>query len=494
MAQRFITKMAIIFNNNPNLLTVNWTTGSGSTGIFNQNGNTNENERVNGTDPWGNSAVVWETRPSGDNEADGGWNTSNFNIDRTKLYRFTVWVKRTSSTAGGTFYHGMYEGDGTVIEIQNDGAEGNPYWECSGTGVLTQNVWYLYVGHVFPTNTRHRVNHPDTGRYTVSGGYSGRENISFCNIAGDLRWSGSVTTAAHRTYHYYCADNTTRLQFYAPRVDIVDGTEPSIDDLLNNRFTRTINRRTGRKPILDGSTWEKAAPDPSYLYKHGVNTNGMYFMNPGGLGTNRFYVDFTYNPGKPMTMVLSNRRGNSGIDYATYARCTGPWVNVSSGTYDANRNFNLWVGLDYWRYLGDHIIQGVKGRQAAYSAGTHNVAPGNMDRLAKWQFAGWTSTYAFKYPRNYANLIGSETSGWWAYHSANEFSLSTYDNDQDVYGPSCTALYADNPWWYGACWDGNFFAGGSGYEDASYWSGSGSEWYAYGAAYVCWWESSFDTL
>ena len=82
--------MAIVFTNNPNLLTVSWATGSGGTGIFNQNGSTVENERVNGTDPWGNSAVVWETRPTGTSDADGGWTTSYFNIDRTKLYRFTI--------------------------------------------------------------------------------------------------------------------------------------------------------------------------------------------------------------------------------------------------------------------------------------------------------------------------------------------------------------------------------------------------------------------
>ena len=72
-----------------------WGLGSGGASGYGQNGNTNENERVNGTDPWGNSTIVWEARPSGDNQADGGWNTNWYSIDRTKLYRFSVWVKRT---------------------------------------------------------------------------------------------------------------------------------------------------------------------------------------------------------------------------------------------------------------------------------------------------------------------------------------------------------------------------------------------------------------
>jgi hypothetical protein len=31
------------------------------------------------------------------------WNTSWFDIDKTKLYRFSVWVRRTSATAGENF-------------------------------------------------------------------------------------------------------------------------------------------------------------------------------------------------------------------------------------------------------------------------------------------------------------------------------------------------------------------------------------------------------
>jgi hypothetical protein len=486
--QHYTTNMPIYFTNNPNLLTVSWTTGSGSTGMFNQNGSTDENVRVNGTDPWGNSAVVWETRPNGSSADDGGWNTSWFNIDRTKLYRFSVWVKRTSSTTGGTFYLGMYD-NVVVNKILDDGTEGNPYWSCSNISWLTQNTWYLVVGHVFPTNTRTRINHPDTGHYTVSGGVAGRGNIDFCNISGDLRWNASATQALHRTYHYYCPDNTSRLQFYDPRVDLCDGSEPSIDDLLNNRMTRRISSKSNRRLVLDGSTREKAAPDPTYLYKHGVTTNGMYFLNPGGLGVNRFYIDFTYKPGSPMTMVISNRWATGGVGYATYARCTGPWVNPT-GTYDANLNFNLWVGLDYWRYLGDTILQGVKGPQASYSSGTHNAAPGSMDRLAKWKFAGFTSTYAFKYARDYSNLIGSTTAGLYGYHAVNEYSLTTYDQDQDVYGDNCSTSYGNKPWWYGACWDGNYF----GFDSGPYWSGSSGDHYAYGAIYIGWYDSGFDTL
>jgi hypothetical protein len=209
-----------------------WALGSGGCSGYGQNGNTNENERVIGTDPWGNNTVVWESRPTGTADADGGWNTDWYSIDRTKLYRFSVWVKRTSDTAGGTSYLGLYGNTGGGVEkLNGTGTEGNPYWECNGTGAYTKDVWYLLVGHCFPYGTTGVANnrHPDTGRYTVDGRNG---DLNYCNIGGDVKWLSDTTATLHRTYHYYCGDNTTHLQWFDPRIDLCDGTEPSISDLL----------------------------------------------------------------------------------------------------------------------------------------------------------------------------------------------------------------------------------------------------------------------
>jgi hypothetical protein len=230
----------------------NWTLGSGGATGYGQNGSTVENERVSGTDPWGNTNVVWETRPTGTADADGGWNTDWFNIDRSKLYRFSVWVKRTSSTTGGTFYLGMYaNGDGSR-RMDNNAVEGNAYWECSGTSRFNQNQWYLVVGHVYPSNTTNTGQHPDTGIYTTTGGKV--MGINACNIgSGDIKWSNNSTQGIHRTYHYYCGDNTTRLQFFQPRVDLCDGNEPNITDLLNNAGSTWFDMSGNNHHITLGS-------------------------------------------------------------------------------------------------------------------------------------------------------------------------------------------------------------------------------------------------
>lgn len=208
-----------------------WTLGSGGAPGFNQNGLTAENERINATDPWGMGNIVWETRCSGDYEADGGWNTDWFNIDRNSLYRFSVWVKRTSSTGDGTFYLGLYANGEGPRRMDNNGIETNPYWDCRSTSALTKDQWYLVVGHCYPSNTTFTGRHPNTGYYTTTGGRVA--DVNGCNIgSGDLKWGTNSTQGIHRTYHFYSRDNTTRLQFFQPRVDKVDGTEPSINTLL----------------------------------------------------------------------------------------------------------------------------------------------------------------------------------------------------------------------------------------------------------------------
>lgn len=219
-----------------------WTLGTGGVSGYGQNGNTAENQRIFDTDPWGYSSLVWGSYPSGDGNADGGWNTSWFNIDRTKLYRFSVWVRRTSSTTGGTFYLGMYDNAGSV-RMDTGTIETNAYWDCRNISWMTQNQWYLVVGHVYPHTTTYTGRHPDTGVYTVENGRFG--NIGGCNIgSGDIKWNPAATQGLHRTYHYYCGDSTSRLQFYQPRVDLCDGTEPKISELLSNignRFDDVVN-------------------------------------------------------------------------------------------------------------------------------------------------------------------------------------------------------------------------------------------------------------
>lgn len=228
--------------------TSTWATGNTAVTGYDVNQTAlNENSRFVDTDPFGNSNMIWGTFASGDNNNDGGWNTTYSSIDRTKLYRFSVWVKRTSSTTGGTFYFGLYGNGPTFAIKRNDNGvnEGNPYWDCVNISSFTQNVWYLVTGHVYPAGTSYTGAHPDTGVYTIASGTTKVRAVNFCNIGSDVQWLADNTSASHRTYHFYCPDNTSRLQFAYPRMDVCDGNQPSIRELLT-RSPAAIYDNSGR--------------------------------------------------------------------------------------------------------------------------------------------------------------------------------------------------------------------------------------------------------
>lgn len=210
--------------------TANWTVGTGAVTGFPVNGSASESQRLVAADPWGINSVVWGTYPLGDNNGDGGWEGTSFAIDNTKLYRSCVWVRRVSATTSGNFYHGLHtNGTGDVFHNSDSVSQTNPYWDYRGISTLTQNQWYLFVGHIFPTGYTGTTAHPDSGYYTITGGKIG-SNAG--NVPNDVKFPSNATTAMQRVYHFYSTDTTSGLQFAYPRWDLINGTEPSISEIL----------------------------------------------------------------------------------------------------------------------------------------------------------------------------------------------------------------------------------------------------------------------
>lgn len=205
-----------------------WSPGtSGAVTGFSVNGAALENYRVIDTGPQGSKITVWEARPDSSGNADGGWNTNSIPIDNTKMYRFSVWIRRTVQ-GNGTAYLGL-NGYGSVAGVytrSSGSSNTNPYFFTSSTPSPTTGEWVLWVGHVWPKGSGAGDQHPDSGRYTVENGRIG-------NISQDFIWREETTTVRHRSYLYYATDTSTRQQFCYPRVDLCDGSEPTIEDLLS---------------------------------------------------------------------------------------------------------------------------------------------------------------------------------------------------------------------------------------------------------------------
>jgi len=55
----------------------------------------------------------------------------------------------------------------------------------------------------------------------------GIKRLSF----SDFKWTPTATLGLLRTYLYYSTTTTEKQFWYEPRFELVDGTEPSLDEL-----------------------------------------------------------------------------------------------------------------------------------------------------------------------------------------------------------------------------------------------------------------------
>ncbi|WP_344779166.1 DUF6443 domain-containing protein [Aquimarina mytili] len=192
--------------NTTNELTMDWSQGNGGTPFFNQNGGTSENRRLYGNNPHGEFTVLWRCGNDAGRDADGGWNTDYFTVDKTLEYRYSVWVKRTGSQDGLT-YHGTNN-----VENLNGVAQSNPYFWSGDLPKL--NTWYQMRGVIHP--------------YGYTGGDKGISGVydidgNKVSDGNEFRWSNTTTTARFRSYLYYSIDTNVRQYFWNPVVRKLGG-------------------------------------------------------------------------------------------------------------------------------------------------------------------------------------------------------------------------------------------------------------------------------
>ena len=205
-----------------------------------------KNYRELDTDMFGNQTYIWKT--SGTSAANyGGINypttaTGNYLkscaiVDDTKTYRTSIWVKRKNITSTSNFYMGnrtyLSNGDYTSLVRRSDGIL---YYFTSLSNAnlnsfMPENTWRLMVAYVRPVTpllTSADANYYfkilDTNGGTVA---SANYNWQF--------YSGNTTNsymAIQIQAPYNATTGDTCFQFCYPRIDLIDGTEPSIETLL----------------------------------------------------------------------------------------------------------------------------------------------------------------------------------------------------------------------------------------------------------------------
>jgi hypothetical protein len=222
--------------------------------------------------------------------------------------------------------------------------------------------------------------------------------------------------------------------------------------------------------------------------------SGFYAINTP-VGPVVSYVDQDYDGGG-WVQVLSNTAYTGGMNNLNYfdavntCNYRNPGTNNGTNTPRGPRGltgvsgYNSWIGLKYWQYLAGRVTSGkVMVVQFVSTSPVALGSTGSQTKRYRWRFDNFNSTYGFVGATGISDETGTGAPGFLNYHAANGFGLTTYDNDQDPNGGNCSTYYNNNPFWYGSCWSGNYFAGG-GYQDAPYWDSSGPDYHNYGAVYI----------
>lgn len=202
-------------------------------------------------DPYGQSSPVWECRPDGAGGACGGMLNEGdlFGIDHSKTYRFSAfyrWNDAAQADAGA-----IYLGCGTThtnnLVPAGGGSNGNPYFigDVPSAMGLSANKWYLIVGVVHGSGYGGGVSGL-AGIYDMASGQRIVSGAEFRSIA-------NVASQQFRSFPYDYTNTSARIWISRPRVDLVDGREPSIALLLSPRGALAYRDTVGTSQIDPGA-------------------------------------------------------------------------------------------------------------------------------------------------------------------------------------------------------------------------------------------------
>ncbi len=258
---KLIIKSAILFICSVSLAQTNlidtssWFEGTGSVSGFNQSGGTAENIREMGIGPHGTSVLLWKTIPEATgNSGAGGWTTDFIDIDHTKTYRLTVWVKKINSFDGITYFRAQTRDssglDTSSLNNLNDTYNSNPFF--GGDNPPTLNTWYLYVAYVHNSSYENTV--------SIGGIYSAATGVKMLAF-NDFKFQSDAIKMNHNIWLANDINVSDSQYYYGPTIYEVNGLEPSIQDIINAQ----PDSQKPSKPILSSASKTDTTVDLSWI-------------------------------------------------------------------------------------------------------------------------------------------------------------------------------------------------------------------------------------
>lgn len=195
-------------------------------GNFNLNGASTENQLGWGKNPWNARALIWTSINDSSSDSDGGWNKNISGLPGDDYaYMSIIYVKKNGSETSntGSFYHGC---SGSHTLNLDGNANTNPYFQSTSVNNLPDDVWCVSIG-IIQANS--------DANTTISGLIGGIYRLDTgqkVQNATTFKMKDGSTAQTHRTYLYYSTNTNNNLSWYNPGFYVVDGTEPTLAELV----------------------------------------------------------------------------------------------------------------------------------------------------------------------------------------------------------------------------------------------------------------------
>ena len=338
---------------------------SGLRSRWNQNGREGgdyiENFRLTDLDPFGRYNIIWrgtnrDLTGSGLN-ADGGFRSPYVKIDKTKVYRFSCWVKqekvRTAPSNNITSYAGVINfGLRTWASATSSTALDTTKGVWSGStattvpnffvgGAPAEDEWFLFVGFVRPSDgTNTYVYNSLAGFYNTVGekvnGIASATGLPYTGRMNEYAWGSDVEYATLMVrYNIDGSADTNNCDWWGPRIEVVDGSEPTITELIFPSVDPSamygVTNRPSKRPVRK---FNNISPDvKNILFDttiHSIQANDYIYDARNNYNENLKFLD---------SMKISSYFNNTIKEFTTnieegYEPVTGTYraAGTTSGT------------------------------------------------------------------------------------------------------------------------------------------------------------------
>lgn len=204
------------------------------------------------------------------NNVHGGLVSSVIPVDENKTYRMSVWIHVSNLTITGLHYSGLHFGfevfnklptskaDGIIAATMVKGGSGassthNPYFLVVSYEQIPNSEWLLCVGYVLGKNESDLSIADGMGLYKVDGTHLGYDYFAdkiFANQSTTIpayrntyQWQTGSLYASFRIFNSVPLTMNDEMQYAYPRLDVVDGSEPTIQQLIQGWDLSMMRRR-----------------------------------------------------------------------------------------------------------------------------------------------------------------------------------------------------------------------------------------------------------